>query len=93
MHIDHFYVMADARLWHKGNPLRNDVYVRELPFQNFIEDGDAGLILTVVIAVDDNDAGMECKIEEETPAMTLRAGKPAVYPRAKSLVSTQFMGC
>ena len=43
-------------------------------------------MLTTVIAVDDNQAGMECEIEEDTPAMVKRVNKPPVYPRAKSMV-------
>lgn len=42
--------------------------------------------MTVCIAVDDNDDGMEIKIEEDTPEMAVREKKPQVYPRAKALV-------
>ena len=42
--------------------------------------------MTVCIAVDDDDDGMEIKLEEDTPEMKLRENKPPVYPRAKSLV-------
>lgn len=42
--------------------------------------------MTVCIAVDDDEVGMESIVEEETPEMYLRESKPPVYTRAKSLV-------
>lgn len=79
-----------ARFWFKGNPLRNDTECRELPFQPFVAEGDPGLVMTVCIAVDDDDDGMEIKLEEDTPEMKLRENKPPVYPRAKSLLLTDW---
>jgi len=78
------------RLWYGGNALRNDFRCRDLPFQPTLRHGDAGLLLTTFIAVDDASEGFSCEMNEESPEAARRYSKPEMYPKAKTLMLTEW---